>query len=270
MSIGPDERDPTVETAGDKAHRVTRAIIGALPILSGTMLEIFNALIVPPVERRKAKWMVKVSEAIAELQDKFDLKVDSLVENEHFISILLHASSIAIKNHQDEKVNSLKIILINSATAKSISEDLQFVFLNLINDFTPTHLKILYDMHLGFCWSPAISSRNYNVNLEFSRILLREYGEFKDQGDFVYQVINDLNTKNLLSTFTARIRNRFDNGELLVLGVSEWGQIIQLKPGNCNQLDESKPMYLTVPTDLGISFLNFVYSTDAEGTDENH
>lgn len=268
MTIESDEKDPTIETAGDKAHRVVRAIIGASPFLSGTALEIFNWIIVPPVEKRKAKWMVKVSEAIAEIQEKFDLNVERLAENQHFISILLHASSIAMKNHQAEKINSLKNILINSASANNISEDIQFTFLNLINEFTTTHLKIFYDIHAGFCWSPVVSNRNYNVNLEFSRILIREYSELKGQGDFVYQIINDLISKNLLTTFNARIGQRLDNGEFLVLGISEWGQVIQLKPGNFNHLDESKQIHLTIPTHLGVDFLNFVFST--EGKDENN
>jgi hypothetical protein len=268
MAIEPDEKDPTSETAGDKVHRFFRALIGLSPYCSGTLLEIFNSLFVPPIERRRAKWMVKVSEAIAELQDKYDLKIESLAENEHFISMLLHASSIAIKNHQAEKINSLKNILINSASTSNISEDVQFIFLNLINEFTPTHLKIFYNIRTGFCWSPIVSFRNYNVNLEFSRILIREYSELKGQGDFVYQVINDLISRNLLTTFNARIGQRLHNGEFMITGMTEWGAVTQLKPGNFNHLDESKQIHLTIPTLLGADFLNFIFST--EGKDENN
>jgi hypothetical protein len=268
VAIEPDEKDPTSETAGDKVHRFFRALIGLSPYCSGTLLEIFNSLFVPPIERRKAKWMVKVSEAIAELQDKYDLKIESLAENEHFISILLHASSLAIKNHQDEKINALKNSLINSLINKDISEDVQFAFLNLIDEFTPTHMRVLSDVCSGFCWSPIVSFKNYNINLEFSRILIREYSELKAQADFVYQVINDLISKNLLTTFNARIGQRLHNGEFMVTGMTGWGAVTQLKPGNINHLDESKQIYLTIPTLLGVDFLNFVFS--AEGKDENN
>jgi hypothetical protein len=266
MAIGPDEKDPTVETAGDKAHRVARALIGALPYFSGTVLEIFNAVIEPPIERRKAKWMVKVSESIAELQEKYNLKIESLAENEHFISILLHAYSLAIRNHQDEKINALKNSLINSVINQGISHDVQFAFLNLIDEFTPTHLKVLSDVQSGLCWSPVVSFRNYNVELEFSRILLREYSEFNNQGDFIYQIINDLKLKNLLVTFPVRIVNRFNNGDLQVLGSSEWGQVISLKPDKCVLLDESKQIYLTIPSNLGIDFLNYMFSKNVKAT----
>lgn len=261
----PEDKDPTIETAGDKAHLGARALIAAIPVLGGPALEIFNSLFVPPLEKRKVKWMKRVSEAIVELQEKYDLEIEKLAENEHFISILLHASSIAIKNHQEEKISALKKVLINSATEKSTSEDQQFAFLNLINDFTPTHLKFLYDMHKGFCWSPIVSTQGHKVDVELSRLLLREYKELRGQGDFIYQVINDLNSKNLLNTFSVSKFQQLPNGEFSVIGVSEWGQIISLKPGNCNHLNlESKLYYLTIPTKLGVSFLNYIYSSEEE------
>jgi hypothetical protein len=261
VTIEPDEKEPAIETAGDKAHRVARALIGAIPLFSGTALELFNWLVVPPIEKRKAKWMIKVSEAINELQAKYDLEIEQLREDEHFISILIYTSNLAIKNHQDEKINALKNTLINSATNKSIAEDLQFVFLNLIDEFTPTHLKILYNMHAGFCWSPLVSQA-HNVALELSRILLTGYNGFKGQGDFIYQIINDLTSKNLLSTFVAQKVTKIENGELQVMGVSEWGQLLSFRSRNCNHVNvDAKPIYVTLPTELGISFLNHIYST---------
>ena len=67
MVFGPDEKDPTIETAGDKAHLGARTLIAAIPVLGGPALEIFNALILPPIEKRRAEWMKRVSEAIVEL-----------------------------------------------------------------------------------------------------------------------------------------------------------------------------------------------------------
>jgi len=165
MTNRPEEKVPTTETAGDKAHLGARALIASIPVLGGPALEIFNWLIMPPLEKRKAEWMNRVSEAIVELQEKFDLEIEKLAENEHFISILLHATSIAIKNHQADKISALKKALINSATEKNTSEDQQFAFINLINEFTPTHLKILYDMHQGFCWSPIVGTQGHKVDL---------------------------------------------------------------------------------------------------------
>ena len=146
-----------------------------------------------------------------------------------------------------------------------MSEDQQFAFLNLINEFTPTHLKILHNTHQGFFWSPIMATMDHKVDVELSRIFLREYEELRDQGDFVYQIVNDLNSKNLLTTVRARISRESPNEELMVIGVSEWGQFIRIKPGNCNHVDlDSQFLYLTIPTELGISFLNYIYSTKEE------
>ena len=53
MTISTDGIDPVIESDGDKAHRVSRAMIGMVPLLNGPALEIFTSLIEPPIEKRK-------------------------------------------------------------------------------------------------------------------------------------------------------------------------------------------------------------------------
>lgn len=265
MKINPEDINPAVESEGDKAHRMARAIIGALPAFSGTALETFNALIEPPMEKRKREWMVKVSEAINELYDKHSIEIDQLSNNEQFVSILIQASNTALKNHQEEKLEALKTVLINSAIHTDLSEDVQASFLALIQDFTCTHLEILKHLATGFCWSPARATGSHNTLLELSRVLLRELPHLSEQADFVYQIITDLEAKKLLMTYTAQNIRKLENGEITVMGSSAWGQLLSLKPGNINHLNPDSPhKYVTQPTSHGINFLNYIYSTDEE------
>jgi hypothetical protein len=62
--------DPSVELASEKAHRLTRASLAAVPALGGSLVEAFNALIEPPMARRKTAWMVQVTDALNELFQK--------------------------------------------------------------------------------------------------------------------------------------------------------------------------------------------------------
>lgn len=59
--------DPTVEPASEKAHRLARASLAAVPAIGGTLVEAFNALIEPPMARRKTEWMVQVTDVLNEL-----------------------------------------------------------------------------------------------------------------------------------------------------------------------------------------------------------
>jgi len=56
----------------DYAHAVGRSAFGAIPIAGQAAVEIFNALLIPPAEKRRSQWMESVNLAIQELQKKDD------------------------------------------------------------------------------------------------------------------------------------------------------------------------------------------------------
>lgn len=60
--IDDNQINPVVESEADKLHRVTRAALAAIPGVGGTLVEAFNALISPPLEKRKSEWMAQVTE----------------------------------------------------------------------------------------------------------------------------------------------------------------------------------------------------------------
>ena len=258
--INTDKINPVVESDGDKAHRVARALISSLPVLGGPAVEVFGSLIEPPLEKRKLEWMLEITKVVNDLQEKFSLDIETLAKDDQFISILLNSSQIALKNHQKEKLSALRIALINTARNSDLTEDQQFTFLSLIDEFTPTHLKILIHTHLGFAWSPASGKGSNNTWLEFSRILLRDIPEFRNQGDFIYQIVSDLQSKKLIHVFRIQHLQELKDGNVSIQGVSEWGQFLSFQPENIRHLDaQSTHKYVSLPTELGISFLNYIY-----------
>jgi hypothetical protein len=87
--------------------------------------------------------MVRVSEAINELYEKGILTEKDLQENEVFFTSLVHASTMAIKNHQVEKLDALRNAVINSALPGAPDEIIQTLFLNFIDSCTLWHLALL-------------------------------------------------------------------------------------------------------------------------------
>jgi hypothetical protein len=117
-------------------------ISSTFPLAGGIFAEIGN-LYLNPLEKRKQRWMIEVSTAIEEIRTRFSLMQQDLEENESFISFLLQVTDIALKNHQDMKINALRNALISSANPSNTKEDLSFQFLRYIDELSVTHLKIL-------------------------------------------------------------------------------------------------------------------------------
>ena len=135
--------DPIIEPDLEKAHKVARATISAVPVMGGALVEAFNSLIEPPMARRRTEWMVQVTEAINELYEKGFVTEQDLQSNDKFFTTLVHASNVAIKNHEQEKLSALRNAVLNSALPEAPDDTLQQLFLNLIDSYTSWHIAIL-------------------------------------------------------------------------------------------------------------------------------
>ena len=87
--------------------------------------------------------MVQVSKAINDLQKSAGISVNELANNDVFTSFLLQATPIALRNHQQAKLETLKNALASVGNPEFSNEDLAFQFLRYIDELTVSHLGIL-------------------------------------------------------------------------------------------------------------------------------
>src|SRR5690554_283904 len=99
-------------TMGDIAHAVTKSGLSAIPIVGGPAAELFQNVIQPPLEKRRAEWMAQVGEKLQEMEAK-GLKLEELQQSEEFLSAVMHASQIALRAHQAAKLDALRNAILN-------------------------------------------------------------------------------------------------------------------------------------------------------------
>lgn len=128
---------------GDHIHNLIKIILSSVPEIGGPATELFNTFITPPLEKRRDEWIKIIALELSNLIEEYDLDVDALINNESFFTTLMHASQLAILNHQKEKHEALKNAVLNSALPNSFEDDLKLIFLNYIDSFTVLHLKLL-------------------------------------------------------------------------------------------------------------------------------
>ena len=185
--------DPAVEPESEKAHRLTRAVISDIPVFGGTLAEAFSTLIEPPMERRKKKWMNKVTEAINELYRKKIITEKDLQENEQFFTALVHASSTAIKNHEEEKLDALRNAVLNSALPDAPDDTQQHLFLNLVDSCSSWHIALLKLFQNPAQWAEDNNHQFPNWSTgALNSVILSAYPTLKD-----YQAMYSLIFKQL-------------------------------------------------------------------------
>jgi hypothetical protein len=130
------------KSTGDVAHSVTKAGLSAIPVVGGPAAELFQNVVQPPLEKRRAEWMAQVGEKLLELEGK-GLELETLQDNEQFISAAMYASQLALRTHKQGKLEALRNAVTNIAAGQAPEEAMQHLFLNLVDTLTVLHIQIL-------------------------------------------------------------------------------------------------------------------------------
>jgi hypothetical protein len=142
-------------TVGDHLLTVARVGTALLPqsvplpdgssiAVSGVALELFNALVQTPLQRKTQIFMEEVAEKLLE----HGIKIAELQNNEYFKSILIETIIVAMKTHNQQKREMLKTAIIHSALGITIDDDSAVLFVRYIDELTSKHILLLRQLHL--------------------------------------------------------------------------------------------------------------------------
>jgi hypothetical protein len=153
-------------TTADAAHALLKGALSGIPVAGGILAEFFSLVLTPQLTKRRDEWFKSLALRLRDLE----LEFDRLGDNPAFITTVMHATQVALRTHQQEKLDALRNAVMNAATGNTPEEDLQSLFLTFIEEFTPTHLRILN----------LIRDRTSSANLPLLRNLI-EQKEMTDQ-----------------------------------------------------------------------------------------
>ena len=186
------KKGPPKKTKGDAAHAVARGVLGVIPFSGSSAIELLNAVITPPLERRRQAWMTDIGERLEKLEaDGFDIA--ALDQNEEFISTLLYASHLAIRTHHEEKLVALRNAVINTARNQAPEATLQQMFLDFVDSLTELHLQIL-----KFFQNPGPPPGGMTMG-GLSHVIEGAFPELRGHGAIYEQIGRDLNSRGLLA-----------------------------------------------------------------------
>lgn len=188
--------------AGDAAHTGAKMVLSAIPIVGGSAAEIFSAIVRSPLDKRRDEWIESIIEALKVLEEKIDdFKIGNLVNNETFVTTLMHTSQVAIRNHQKEKLDALRNAALNASLPNAPDKDLQLIFVSYIDSFAVWHLRILkfFDDPKKWGQEHGITYPSWYTAGQ-SAALEHAFPELRDQRQFYGYIVKDLYARGLLKT----------------------------------------------------------------------
>lgn len=132
----------------DHAISVLRAAVTAVPLVGSSITELLDGFFSSPISKRREEWLRTLAVAIVELKERDPgLTLESLQQDERFISAVLNATAFALRTHRHEKLAALKNGVKSAVVHRDIDEDVQTMFLSYVDVLTPTHLLVLHCFH---------------------------------------------------------------------------------------------------------------------------
>ena len=200
----------------DRVHVYVKAVIGGTPFAGPTLSELFCGIFKDPMEKKMTVWFQSVAEVLNEIQEKVSsLSPEAffmdLQKDDNFISVLIKTSRIAAAEHQEEKLEILRNVILNVATGTDISEDCQSIFLSWIEDHTPSHINLLIKQS-----DPMKVFRDDGLTDKIIKNKLRNVGiggvwkqvfpEYIDNRDLYDLLLDDLKSRNLITVENTHVQ----------------------------------------------------------------
>jgi hypothetical protein len=139
----PDTSRLEALIAGAKAAATVAAALSGIPapvlgpLLGGSIAEAVGYFGQREIDKRQSTFLDEVLRGLEDMQ----VQVSNLKES--FWSTLLYAVDVTRRTHQQEKRDALKNAVLNAAKPTAPDDDLQHIFVKMVDDLTPLHLRLL-------------------------------------------------------------------------------------------------------------------------------
>jgi hypothetical protein len=191
---------PTERSAGDVARDIGRAAVSLVPVAGGPLQVLLEAVFGSPLEKRKQEWLRQLAGVVDELQHRIvGLTPERLAEDEAFVTVALQATQAAVRNHQQEKIHALRNAVLNTAIDHTLADDEKLMFVRLIDQLTPWHLRVVTVLNDARAWmarngikNPGWTAGGTDTVLELCLPDLRGQQETYDQ------VVRELQVEGLI------------------------------------------------------------------------
>ena len=197
MTKNHDIPEATLE---DRLHTLAKAGIASIPVVGAAASELFTVILASPLEKRRVEWMNDVAECLKELEERGELNLEDLQNNETFITTVMQASQAAIRTHQTEKREALRNAVLNAALPHTPEESLQQYFITLIDTFTVEHIRLLdlfKDPQTWFERNNVAPPQFLSAGLE--DVITSAWPELKNQYEFLNAVLEELKGKGFFA-----------------------------------------------------------------------
>ncbi|GAA2564604.1 hypothetical protein GCM10010435_41270 [Winogradskya consettensis] len=129
----------------DRRQGITKVVemgIAAVPGVGGPLQIAFQEAAGRRLTDRRTRWLNDLAEKVHRLEDQIG-DFDHLLDQDTFMDAVTTASQIADRTSRAGKLELLRNAVVNSVLPDAPDDDTQQLFFDMLDRFTPTHVRLL-------------------------------------------------------------------------------------------------------------------------------
>jgi hypothetical protein len=193
---------PSKSTGREIVERVVEAGLGFVPVVGNALAVTFVTALGWRLEERREKWFTELAEGVEELRQRVDgLDLETLAGNDLFVDAVVTATRTVEHTHQAEKIEALRNAVLNAVAPGAPDADTQAIILNLIDRFTPSHLRLVTLWDDPPAWFASHGIPLPQGAFATSRTVTVEAGlpEMQGKKDFYMLIASELGSAGMLT-----------------------------------------------------------------------
>lgn len=163
----------------DKNYNARKALVSSIPGIGSLLITFFDSYIVAPSMERIRNFLKILIQELEELKSKIEL-VD--YESPAFQTIVIRAYQIAARTHQEQKLEALRNIVLNSSIPRTLEDDMVEMFLVWVDNFTELHISTLKHLHYLDRYAPGQLDTYFPMLEEKKSIYNKFLKDLADEG----------------------------------------------------------------------------------------
>jgi hypothetical protein len=193
---------PGKSTGREIVERVVEAGLGSVPLAGNALAVTFVAAVTWRLNKRREEWFTELAEGVDELRQRVDgLNLEDLADNDLFVDAVVSATRTIEHTHQAEKIEALRNAVLNSVAPDAPDADTQAIILNLVDQFTPSHLRLVTLWDDPPAWFASQGIPQPQAGMVTSRTVTVEAGlpEMRGRQAFYLLVAGELASSGMLN-----------------------------------------------------------------------
>ncbi|MBO6794727.1 MAG: hypothetical protein JJ895_12520 [Balneolaceae bacterium] len=209
-----EKREIEASEARDKTLGLIASVVGL-----GPAYELITTLILPLHQKKEKEFVQDLATRIYNLEQEGKISIQELADSKEINTTITKAILLAQQNHQKEKLEALKAIVINSAIrieSQNIDDEEVSLFLRIIERMDTTQflmMKMVGNPHkfLEETGNPKLNNQTDRL----ATLFLSVFPKYKQKLDLVNQQWVELHSMGLVSTniFADQFSNHYQTGK---------------------------------------------------------